>query len=1374
MLTQEDIHTCKVIATNSLTKTLRYPASNRSAALALKVSNENSPLPQTTITRQLSSSFQLCRDLSHPGISRAREFSTFDSGAYVTYRYLAPSIWRPLTSLGLLRELPTILPQICEIVDFLHLLGIVHRDIKLDNFLVNEQGRVILIDQDFMCKEGQESDTIICGSPGLQAPEASSALYIDRALDSYSLGASITAALQLQRTNLADLSVSINTLDSLAAFADVLTFPNAEERPRLLLETLVDFKLISSEDLYQIVQRSLRRYCISRYLESYRAGRDSSSATRKLLSAAGGIVGLPKDLRESIITKSRRRPSCMKILAWLCSHPVSRTPHHWRVKCDSNSLSHVHTILFPKATTGNGFNCNDPSSTRYIRELRRTVRRAPSRVIGHLSKMQGSFHTTNDPPLRYLFSMTMYEGFKALGWLPEARCALQEASECHQTTRRRRATLYWLQVQLAISEGDLAGAQRLARRGSQLARTDGFGHRLLEFALARIWIIGIRGRITRALSFIDMIEELARSANDTRALYHAQYMRAVLLYRSGSRERAVTVLKQGHIQLRKSVFTDLLASNQVMMAILAYESGDSKTVLRLTKRVLRSGADVTSQQRASARLAYMNALVRCGRLKEAKSELEEYLSATNRDDLSHGQVIYYWTRGWMSHNRSLPFEAITHYFTALRLAIDVYGANNPKTLGKLYANLAHTYLQIGADNAFDHYISLARENITRANDSVALAEIDALLCLHDFSLNCQQSTQKMAEMALTLSENGSVYMAAECLLLLLCALRDLEGIDELRRILPQGTGSSHIALFTAVETLLIFRERALRNESGRNYSQLQQAFSELMRARLKYCAAFVGLYIVHCAEQDKNTITARAYAKHVASIFGNIGNSRLAERVALMGNSMSKDITYDSLLAKHYALMTDLIDPNTDSNTDLDSLMEETLALTGAECAAIVLERKDGRTYYLPAYVNIRSDMLADIKLMSLSIAKSSSITQESYVIDDALTSELTKSYKSVAAYNILSVASYPFVTRSGRKGALYLAHHSLKSYFQHVDRKFLEALARLIGVVLSVRRETSPTTSVPLVGDNATSRFGLIYGDPLMRNLVDELQVYSQSEIPMLLLGERGVGKELIARMIHESSSRGGTQFRALNCAAIPDEHIESELFGVADSAFTGVKQRAGAFRAADGGTLFLDEIGDLSLVAQAKVLRAIEYQEFTPVGADKVCQTDVRFIFGTNKDIDKMAENGLFRRDLYDRICVFKVKIPPLRERMGDLLPLIGHFCKKCDFTFGVEDAPFSQKAIEALKLHLWPGNVRELENLIRILSIKCKGRRVEITDLPSEILNGSSKGVAGGNAAGDSVEYYRQLLEANRGNISQLARLLGIPITTLHSRLKKLGLI
>lgn len=309
-------------------------------------------------------------------------------------------------------------------------------------------------------------------------------------------------------------------------------------------------------------------------------------------------------------------------------------------------------------------------------------------------------------------------------------------------------------------------------------------------------------------------------------------------------------------------------------------------------------------------------------------------------------------------------------------------------------------------------------------------------------------------------------------------------------------------------------------------------------------------------------------------------------------------------------------------------------------------------------------------------------------------------------------------------------------------------------------------------------------------RQIQDQIAKVAPKSVRVLITGESGTGKELIARAIHEASARRDGPFVKVNCAAIPDELIESELFGHEKGAFSGaVQKRRGHFELADGGTLFLDEIGDMSLSAQAKVLRALQTGEIVRVGGERPFVVDVRVLAATNRDLEHEVAEGSFREDLYFRLAVVPIHSPPLREREGDIMLLMQHYLARFSREHSVEPpVTLSPEAETLIRSHPFPGNVRELRNLAERLVILA-GNPVRAEDLPAPVRKaapspaGSPPGLLPADETQDMTlrafkafaerEFVRAQLERHDWNITQTAAQLGMERTNLHKKLRQLDL-
>src|SRR5437660_5135381 len=377
------------------------------------------------------------------------------------------------------------------------------------------------------------------------------------------------------------------------------------------------------------------------------------------------------------------------------------------------------------------------------------------------------------------------------------------------------------------------------------------------------------------------------------------------------------------------------------------------------------------------------------------------------------------------------------------------------------------------------------------------------------------------------------------------------------------------------------------------------------------------------------------------------------------------------------------------------------------------------------------------------------------------------------------------------------MKHGAYDYLFKPLD---LHQLRRVVGEALEVaRRMREPA----VVAESATDPDvdGAIVGAcPAMREVYKAIGRVAGQNVPVLIPGDSGTGKELVARAIYQHGPRAKAPFLALNCAAIPENLLESELFGHEKGAFTGAdRRRIGKFEQCHGGTLFLDEIGDMPPATQAKMLRVLQEQAFERVGGNETIRTDVRLIAATHRDLKAWSEEGKFRPDLYYRLGVFTIHLPPLRERGDDLLMLVQYYLRRFNRELGREIREVTPEGLERLRGYPWPGNVRELQSVLKQALLKASGPVLLPAFLPEPL------GGAGGTAppmapaaepgvetfvirqrVGSDVrdlyaETHRQVdrlllprvLEHTRGNLQQAALLLGIARQTLRLKLRDLGL-
>ena len=469
----------------------------------------------------------------------------------------------------------------------------------------------------------------------------------------------------------------------------------------------------------------------------------------------------------------------------------------------------------------------------------------------------------------------------------------------------------------------------------------------------------------------------------------------------------------------------------------------------------------------------------------------------------------------------------------------------------------------------------------------------------------------------------------------------------------------------------------------------------------------------------------------------------------------------------------------------LEALMDEVISLTRADKGFLVLVDQDEdddknprRTPRMRMARNLKGQNLDEaVAQMSDSILKRVIETGKPVVVSDALTSTEFNSSLSVMSLRLTSVMCVPLVrvgSGDGVLGAIYVGNNAVKALF---DERALEVLslfasqaALLVQNALHIDALKLETSS--LKGELEKSRYGEIIGAcDGMRDVFKKIEKVARADVSVLITGETGTGKELIARELHKRSGRAKGPLVVINCGAIPEHLLESELFGHVKGAFTGaVVTRAGKFQAAHGGTLFLDEIGEMPLHLQVKILRALQERQVTKVGDTKSENVDIRVVTATHRNLDQMIKENTFREDLFYRLNVVQIHLPPLRSRGEDVVVIANFLLQKYAIEHGVKKLKgFTAKAVTALRRHPWPGNVRQLENRLKRAVVLAEGAQVSPEDL--DIQSDDLEDIL---PLQDALDRYRrryidEALERNANNRTKTARELGVDPRTIFRHLE-----
>jgi transcriptional regulator with GAF, ATPase, and Fis domain len=469
-----------------------------------------------------------------------------------------------------------------------------------------------------------------------------------------------------------------------------------------------------------------------------------------------------------------------------------------------------------------------------------------------------------------------------------------------------------------------------------------------------------------------------------------------------------------------------------------------------------------------------------------------------------------------------------------------------------------------------------------------------------------------------------------------------------------------------------------------------------------------------------------------------------------------------------------LNDESTESlvKTLLDGIIE----LTGADKGFLLLLDDEGRPRVRAARNVEGSDLERTVGgEISDSILRKVIETKRPLIVADALRDEEFNASASVVSLKLLSVMCCPLMDRSEIRGVLYVGNNRVSNVFNDTALDVMTVFAAQASLLISQAKRIDELAAekTALEGKIEEMRFGAIVGAcDSMKDVFRRIRKVATTDISVLITGETGTGKELIAAEIHRASRRAKGPFVVINCGAIPENLLESELFGHVRGAFTGaVANKPGRFQAANGGTLFLDEIGEMPISLQVKILRALQEHIVTRVGDAKPEPVDIRVIAATNRVLEEEIKAGRFREDLYYRLNVVGIHLPPLRDRGDDLVALAKYFLAKAVEEHGSKVRGFSKSCLAAIRTYRWPGNVRQLENRLKKAVVLCEGSLLTAEDM--DLRAEDIEEVLPLSEAKDrfQVRYINEVLERNGGNRTKTARDLGVDPRTIFRHLEKI---
>ncbi len=1344
----------------------------------LKIAAADSPLGEDRVKSILIKSFESQRKLKSPAVHTAISKRVEKGYLLIEYPFINTEKWKTVTPDVLAGNLKSLLSEIFLIIDYLHFMGYVHCDLKLDNFMFSGDGgnfRVRLTDLDFLQTNYSTPQGKILGTPDHIAPEVMNNEIFTIQSDNYSIGRSLQLLLDTGNESLPDSSRSIQKL------IEYMISDDQVDRPAVLIDALLKHQIIDPERHQSLNRRLFGMQILSGYLSEIRIKYPSPGQFSRFLQEKSKLFGLSFEIQNDFFEMHEHNTLSAFRTAreFIENSDISRFENFWHLSISDENLNTFLEKTDRFADLLVNFSQLKKSISRksyldamtWVMTLYHDERYLRSYQM--LKYLHDSIDEYPDIGLNYLLHENLARVAIALNRTDEAAGYLIEMQEIMKEDPIMSSEIMLDLAFLYIKAGKIDDAAAIVPDGIRITQETRNKNAELEFRRLHAWIMSTKGDHIEAREILENVAKKAAEIKNHELLVKTYNYMGSIERRTGKFERAREYYLKSVEEAKAADIMFAAVSSLTNLSMLAFETGDYKKTIKFAKLALRSiesPADtyVVPYNHRMLTLCF----TRMGEYDKAGYWNQEYLAVGLPSYNADVFGTFYLNDGWIKLNRGRMLLSIDSISSAIHI-LEPSGASN--NLGKSYLSLAENSFYRGEASQTVKYLKRAREIFDIIGDAAALADTELIKVLNEIYNYHENSFKDLLEVYKRLLGFNSIYFAAAALLHLL--LKDQPAENAL--ILDESPAiSEHIEradapLFRAVKAMMIFH-RAASSDYIKNANQLKTIYRILHDSgrffeAMLLCDKIAALYI----ENSQNKLASK-FIRQALKIANTIKNKNWASQLIDRLESVPASESQKEQAVDYLHNISDIIKDLSNYEITLNKLIQFAVEETGAERGVLLLRSDPNSELKVRSYVNCDDDSLRDIRDFSRNIPFQVDRSLEPFIIENAMTDSRTRGFKSIAIHNILSVICMPIFKDKYAVGVIYLDHHTIPALFDEEDIRLINSMANLISMVLSTamdyRKVMSSRDRMLYDLNRMGSGKSFITQNEEMLKILEKLPRVASTNTSILLIGESGTGKEILCEMIHEYSLRKDAPLVKLNCAAIPDTLIESELFGVARHAATGVDAREGKFQAADGGTLFLDEIGDMPLETQAKILRVLEYQEFEKVGSNRKISTDIRFIYATNQNLHQMVQKGSFRSDLFYRINAFSIEIPPLRDRQEDIQLLIEHFIEI--FSAGSGSPPrISTPAMDRMMIYKWPGNVRELKNVIENFCILYPGKTIEPGDLPTDMhdkdmqMSNVSK-----SAKFKEKQNIRKLLIENNWNQSEVARILDMPLSTLRRRIKK----
>ncbi len=1354
----------KYLSENQLTYSWLVTNSDTEKEYFVKFLNTESEIDLDLKRTALLDSFKLQQRIKNSSVVTAYRKHTSRDIVIIEYPVLASKEWIQLSEDVFWQTFPASLISICQIIDYIHLLKLVHCDLKISNFLVHRKtGEIRLADLDFLKEVGTPLKAMIMGTQDHIAPEVFLNQPATIMSDNFAIGRLLEKCLKSKPGELA--------ADYLADMVTSLTNDHPHMRPIILLDMLHEYEVVSPDQFEQLNRKLLFRQLMANTLSSLNTLYRPVDNLIDFLTRDNNLLGLPSEFIDDLAKFSTiDRKGAFNLLSDMISHSkITRHVDYWHVTIEDKQLidaySTIQPTLFPR----------DPGN------------RQNKTILCHI-KRSNTFEADKQPLKAYLL----------LCWIN-----LHIAED--QLKDETKILLYGKLAQFCVSQSKVSQAIPLAITSLNAFKDfDEEYFRQIKFLIMQYLSLIDYDKVREYLRI-----GLEKSVNNPSWQYEflrLQYWTDMMVEQSDDVVNSFFTLLES---AQKQNLFPVIISIYNSIGAFYWWRGDFRNAETNYKAAIDLAREKDMMERSISPLT---------NLASVYFELSEYEKAIKyakevkkicelTDDFPRFQGILsiivacynrlcdynraiFWHNELRAHKTDSIFDIIRIYSS---ISIIEYLQGNydiseeychklihlsksvtyGKTIGKAYYRLAEISMIRGQEDSCLEYKNRALEYFQSDKDKSSISDLELIQLTLNFTLRNENRCAELRKLTNSFFNNGSMYSTYHALIYLMIQADgfDVSGIQDEIVSRIDSFGKSKVPLFKCLYILRSIYDGSVDETGG--YKEIYREFhgaGEYLLAIL-FCKKLSEIY-----EQNAQTRLAIKYLNQSISIAEKIPNRILIERFR---KEVSKLTAADSILEGRIDSLykvSSVLNNVTDYETALIDILSFAVNEAGAERGALLLYSGDSSLLTIKAYINCDNQSLSDISNLSKSIPQMAAASNDPVIVSNALSDNRTKDFKSVILHNIQSVLCVPITYNKKVLGVLYLDHYTIPALFTEEDISFVSALSNFIGLLLTLAQKFNiiQITNDQLINDlNATgARHKFITNDAVLLELFRKLPDIACTNANVLIKGESGTGKEILCEMIHKMSLRSNRQLVKINCASLPKDIIEAELFGIEKGVATGVNKRIGKFSASDSGTLFMDEIGDMPYPLQTKLLRVIEYQKFEMVGSHKTISTDIRFIYATNKNLQQLIKDRKFSNDLFYRINTITIEIPPLRDRIDDIPLLIAHFSKP--YLSEGQVLNISEKAMQALLSYSWPGNARELKNIVERMCILYKSEEIKVTNLPPEILDSppiehSSKKLS---AEVEKAKIQNALIKCGWIQ-SKAAKSIDMPLTTLRRKQKKYGI-